>query len=543
MAETRAEPVRGWLEVDRVTKVFRRSLAAGADPAADGEADLDDPGEEDEPAERESGGKALDDVSFTVEPGERVALVGATGSGKTALLNLIAGVDLPTAGEIRGSGTRLPLYDVKTPVSVTRTAKQNLILLETLLNLPAGSIRDRLDEIATFAEMTDLMNVKVAKMPRPLYSRLAVAAGLMARPDILLVDRTPVAGDIAFRSRLLDLFHETVESGTTIIMAADRAGAVRDICTRAIWLADGKILADGRADVILDRYADVMASDRIDREDILAAAEEALRLIGAQAAEPEEETSDERGGNYVEFRQWQHRQDLIEERWKVYRERQARGRLVKRSFRSNVNKIRQAGLIDVQALELSDSGGHLVNVVLPGEDLECNLRMEVLQVPCEIAVRLEVDVKGLLLLVSFLPAPIAPDKPGPYRLSFTLAGQMHSGLTEDQLFKIRSRVFTRAAPDAEWSELQVATAWFTVRGRERSNFEAGCLAVGHISGLLLDSLPPLLPGMTPPPGRNGGPPPTAREPVLKTQLNWRLYAAADDANDNDREGVGDGDGT
>ena len=262
----------GWVEINDLSKMYRRGRTSwfAKVEEMDDDDDDDDVGERPERKEETdlTGPKevwALRDINLRINAGEAVAVVGLGGSGKTTLVSILAGITLPTTGEIRGKGAVVPLNFLRTPFLGDATGRQNLGMLESLLGMAKGRILDKAEEIAIFAGMERQLDQKVGRYSTSMYAKLALTAGLFCDPGILLVDDGVSGGDPPFRAKVAAKLEEVVNQGATLIYATQTASDLASLCRRFVWLSEGRIIADEPASVLLPKYEAVCGWQKEDQ--------------------------------------------------------------------------------------------------------------------------------------------------------------------------------------------------------------------------------------------------------------------------------------
>ena len=163
---------------------------------------------------------ALRDVSFTIEHGETVGLIGRNGSGKSTALKLIAGVTAPTSGEVSVFGRISPLIELGAGFHPDLTGRENVNLNASILGMTASEVREQFDAIVDFAELREFIDTPVKRYSSGMYMRLGFAVAVHADPDVLLVDEVLSVGDTFFQEKCLDKMHEFKERGVTIVVVS-----------------------------------------------------------------------------------------------------------------------------------------------------------------------------------------------------------------------------------------------------------------------------------------------------------------------------------
>lgn len=198
--------------------------------------------------------RALDGVSFTVDSGEVLGIIGANGAGKSTLLKILSRITAPTSGTARLRGRVASLLEVGTGFHPELTGRENIFLNGAILGLTRIEIARRFDEIVDFAEIAPFLDTPVKRYSSGMYVRLAFAVAAHLEPEILIVDEVLAVGDARFQNKCLGKMGEVGASGRTILFVSHNMVAVRNLCRRALWLADGSVRSDGVVDDVVDAY-------------------------------------------------------------------------------------------------------------------------------------------------------------------------------------------------------------------------------------------------------------------------------------------------
>ncbi len=199
---------------------------------------------------------ALNSVSFTVDEGETVGLIGANGAGKTTLLKIIARITRPTAGVARMWGTVGALLEVGTGFHPELTGHENIYLNGAILGMSRRDVARRYDDIVAFAGIERFLHTPLKRYSSGMHLRLAFAVAAHLEPDIVVVDEVLAVGDFEFQQRCLGRMSEVEREGRTALFVSHDLGAVAQLCRRTIWLEHGRIEADGPTSEIVERYMD-----------------------------------------------------------------------------------------------------------------------------------------------------------------------------------------------------------------------------------------------------------------------------------------------
>ena len=217
---------------------------------------------------------ALKDVSFDVQPGEIVGIIGRNGAGKSTLLKLLTRITEPTSGEVVINGRVASLLEVGTGFHPELTGRENVYMNGTILGMKKREIDYKFDEIVEFSEIEKFIDTPVKRYSSGMYVRLAFAVAAHLEPEILLVDEVLAVGDAAFQDKCLGKMKDATYEGRTVLFVSHNMVAVKSLCNRGVYIKDGSIGFMGSAEEVVEKYlADTMKisqhtniSQRIDRK-------------------------------------------------------------------------------------------------------------------------------------------------------------------------------------------------------------------------------------------------------------------------------------
>lgn len=198
---------------------------------------------------------ALRDVSFRVEDGESLAVVGRNGAGKSTLLSLVAGLTDPVEGSVTVKGRVAALLELGAGFHPDLTGVENLHLNASLLGLSRKRTADVYEGILAFADIGDFIYEPIRTYSMGMTMRLAFAIAVNVDPDILIVDEVLAVGDQAFQEKCRERIRGFKAQGKTLLFVSHSGPMVRELCNRALWLERGRILLDGPAAEVLDAYS------------------------------------------------------------------------------------------------------------------------------------------------------------------------------------------------------------------------------------------------------------------------------------------------
>ena len=198
---------------------------------------------------------ALKNVSFSVEKGDRVGLLGLNGAGKSTLLKVISGVFKPTEGHVDKHGKMVPLLELGAGFDPQYTGKENIYLYGAMLGYTKKFIDSKYDEIVEFSELQKFMDVPVKNYSSGMKSRLGFSIATVVEPKILILDEVLSVGDAKFRKKSEKKIMSMFDSGVTVLFVSHSLEQVQRLCNKAMILEKGKLIAYGDIDPISEQYS------------------------------------------------------------------------------------------------------------------------------------------------------------------------------------------------------------------------------------------------------------------------------------------------
>lgn len=197
---------------------------------------------------------ALNDVSFDVDKGDILGIIGFNGAGKSTMLKILAGVLKPSKGQVVVKGSVAPLIEVGAGFAPELTAKENIFLNGAILGHSRDFLQAHFEEIIEFAELERFVNVPVKNFSSGMYARLGFAIATVVQPDILIVDEVLSVGDFHFQEKCEKRIRSMIDTGTTIIIVSHDIGMIERLCNKVLWLDHGVKKDFGDTQAICEEY-------------------------------------------------------------------------------------------------------------------------------------------------------------------------------------------------------------------------------------------------------------------------------------------------
>ena len=197
---------------------------------------------------------ALNDVSFSVQRGEIIGIIGTNGSGKSTLLKVISGIFKPTNGTVITAGRVAPMLELGSGFDYELSGSENIFLNGAIMGYSEEFLKRKYDEIIEFAELGEFIHQPLKTYSSGMMMRLAFSVATLVDPEILIVDEILAVGDERFQEKSRKRMMNLMNGGTTVLMVSHNLNQIRDMCSRAIWLDKGKVRNDGETKIICDAY-------------------------------------------------------------------------------------------------------------------------------------------------------------------------------------------------------------------------------------------------------------------------------------------------
>ena len=197
---------------------------------------------------------ALDDVSFEVNKGETLGLIGSNGAGKSTMLKVISGILKPTEGSVITKGNIVPMLELGAGFDLELTGKENIYLNGAILGYTKEYLESKYDEIVDFAEIREFIDMPIRNYSSGMMARLAFSIASVVQPEILIVDEILSVGDIKFKEKSYKRMKELMSGGATVLFVSHELEKIEDMCDHVVWLEKGKVKQYGTAKKVCAAY-------------------------------------------------------------------------------------------------------------------------------------------------------------------------------------------------------------------------------------------------------------------------------------------------
>lgn len=198
----------------------------------------------------------FEDVSFSINSGEVVGIVGKNGAGKSTLLKIISGVLKPTEGSVQVDGNIVPMLELGSGFDMELTGQENIFLNGAILGYSKEFLNEKYDEIVEFSELGDFIFMPIRNYSSGMMARLAFSIATVVKPEVLIVDEILSVGDAGFQAKSLARMMELMSGGTTVLFVSHDLKQIEDMCDRVIWLENHRLKMFDTAKVVCKAYRD-----------------------------------------------------------------------------------------------------------------------------------------------------------------------------------------------------------------------------------------------------------------------------------------------
>lgn len=197
---------------------------------------------------------ALEHISFTVEKGETLGLIGRNGAGKSTLLKVISGILKPTEGSVVCHGNIVPMLELGSGFDMDLSGRENIFLNGAILGYSEEFLKSKYKEIVEFSELGQFIEVPIRNYSSGMLARLAFSVASVVTPEILIVDEILSVGDAGFQEKSRKRMQELMGGGTTVLFVSHNLDQVREMCNKVLWLEEGSVKAVGESKELCDMY-------------------------------------------------------------------------------------------------------------------------------------------------------------------------------------------------------------------------------------------------------------------------------------------------
>lgn len=198
--------------------------------------------------------EALKHVSFHVNKGEVVGLVGHNGAGKSTMLKVLSGIFKPTEGSVTVKGNIAPMLELGSGFDFDLTGRENIYLNGAILGYSEAFINSKYDEIVEFSEIGQFIDMPLRNYSSGMVARLAFSIATVVQPEILIVDEVLSVGDVGFQQKSHARMMELMHGGSTVLFVSHNMGQIREMCSHVVWLEHGKVIMFGETKDVCDAY-------------------------------------------------------------------------------------------------------------------------------------------------------------------------------------------------------------------------------------------------------------------------------------------------
>ena len=203
---------------------------------------------------------ALQNISFSLEAGDSLALVGRNGCGKSTMLKIIAGVLSPTSGKVTVRGNIAPLIELGAGFDPDLTARENIFMNGAIMGFDRKFMKAHFDEIVDFSELKDFLDVPVKNFSSGMVARLGFSIATIVEAEILIVDEILAVGDAAFQQKCEQRMEKLLSGGTTLVFVSHSADQVKRLCKKALWIDHGSLQLQGDSETVCNAYLEFLNS-------------------------------------------------------------------------------------------------------------------------------------------------------------------------------------------------------------------------------------------------------------------------------------------